>query len=95
MSSWLKQDVGSSVYYKTDPINEKILSYLKGEGFTYLWREFGERAYRPMKGTLEQLLAGTCKTPLWEDDLSSIPFIILLFAFFTRKITWIIRKRKH
>ncbi len=53
-------------------MNEKILSYLKGEGFTYLWRKSGAHAYKPMKGNMEQLLARTCTTPLWEDDLLSI-----------------------
>ncbi|WP_367330651.1 hypothetical protein [Sphingobacterium multivorum] len=50
-------------------MNEKILSYLKREGFMCLLRKFGEYAYKPMKGNLEQLLARTCTTPLWEDDL--------------------------
>jgi hypothetical protein len=45
-------------------MNEKIFSYLKVVGFTYLWRKFGERAYRPMKGNLEQLHAGTCNSAL-------------------------------
>lgn len=59
-------------------MNEKILSYLKREGFMYLWRKFGEYAYKPMKGNLEQLLARTCPTPLWEDDLLSIDNALLL-----------------
>lgn len=42
-------------------MNEKILSYLKGEGFTYLWQKFGPNAYKPMKGSLIILKTFTSK----------------------------------
>ncbi len=71
-------------------MNEKILSYLKGEGFTYLWRKFGERAYRPMKGNLEQLPARSNITPLWEDDLLSIEDALLLAGTESVQDDWIV-----
>ena len=71
-------------------MNEKILSYLKGEGFTYLWRKFGERAYRPMKGTLEQLLARSSITALWEEDLLSIEDALLLAGTESVRDDWIV-----
>lgn len=75
-------------------MNEKILSYLKREGFMYLWRKFGEHAYKPMKGNLEQLLARTCPTPLWEDDLLSIDNALLLVDTESLQDDWIALVKK-
>ncbi|WP_313531430.1 hypothetical protein [Sphingobacterium multivorum] len=71
-------------------MNEKILSYLKREGFTYLWRKFGEHAYKPMKGNLEQLLAQTSTTPLAENDLLSIDNALLLVGTESVQDDWIV-----
>lgn len=75
-------------------MNEKILSYLKREGFMYLWRKFGEYPYKPMKGNLEQLLARTCPTPLWEDDLLSIDNALLLVDTESLQDDWIALVKK-
>lgn len=75
-------------------MNEKILIYLKREGFMYLWRKFGEYAYKPMKGNLEQLLARTCPTPLWEDDLLSIDNALLLVDTESLQDDWIALVKK-
>lgn len=75
-------------------MNEKIISYLNREGFMYLWRKFGEYAYKPMKGNLEQLLARTCPTPLWEDDLLSIDNALLLVDTESLQDDWIALVKK-
>ncbi|OJY99981.1 MULTISPECIES: hypothetical protein [Sphingobacterium] len=75
-------------------MNEKILSYLKREGFMYLWRKFGEHAYKPMKGILEQLLAQTSTTPLWEDDLLSIDDALLLVGTESVQDDWTVLVKK-
>jgi hypothetical protein len=71
-------------------MNEKILSYLKREGFTYLWRKFGAHAYKPMKGNFEQLFARTCTSPLAEDDLLSIDDALLLVGTESVQDDWIV-----
>ncbi len=43
-----------------------------------------------MKGNLEQLLARTCTTPLWEDDLLSIDDALLLVGTESVQDDWIV-----
>ncbi|MGJ1404515.1 hypothetical protein ACR79N_22660 [Sphingobacterium siyangense] len=47
-------------------------------------------AYKPMKGNLEQLLARTYTTPLWEDDLLSIDDALLLVGTESVQDDWIV-----
>lgn len=53
-------------------MNEKVLRYLKSQGFDYLVKESGKLAFIPYKGNIQDAINKLSSVPLCEDWIISV-----------------------